>query len=133
MDREDYQYRCLRGFFRSIFMRIFVAVMPGSWLDWIGRKSSKYSRESKPVLPKDLPLKKLEGLRRVYRNFAAERVAHGYDYIVMGHCHDLDEMSFVVDGRKGQYVNVGFPRVHGSFLSWSAGDEKIQREKLPES
>ena len=41
------------------------------------------------------------------------------------------EMSFVVDGRLGQYVNVGYPRVHGSMLTWSAGEEKIQREPLP--
>jgi hypothetical protein len=58
-------------------------------------------------------------------------VAEGYDYVVMGHCHDLDEMSFKVGERVGQYVNVGYPPVHGSYLSWSPGDEKIMRERMP--
>ena len=75
----------------------------------------------------------MERLRNLYRSYAAERIARGCDFVVMGHCHDLDEKSFVIDGRPGQYVNVGFPRAHGSFLSWSPGDERIQRERLPGS
>jgi hypothetical protein len=74
----------------------------------------------------------MERLRKIYRSYAAERLAEGYDYVVMGHCHDLDEMSFQIGGRAGQYVNVGFPRVHGSYLSWSPGDEKIMRERMPQ-
>jgi hypothetical protein len=49
----------------------------------------------------------------------------------MGHCHDLDEKTFKIGSRIGQYVNVGYPRVHGSLLSWKEGEEKIGREKLP--
>lgn len=128
---RDYGYRLLRAFFRSPLLRLLVWLLPGSWVDWIGRASSRQSRRHRPELPACLPEGEMENLRRIYRNYAAERISQGYDYVVMGHCHDLDEMSFVVGGRPGQYVNVGYPRVHGSFLSWQPGDEKIGRERLP--
>ena len=131
VDQKDYGYRALRFFFRSIIMRTFIAVLPDAWIEWIGQTSSRRSSQAKPRLPSALPADRLQYLRNTYRSFAADRLAHGADYVVMGHCHDLDEKCFVIDGRPGQYVNVGYPRVHGSFLSWSPGDEKIARERLP--
>ena len=131
MDRNDYGYRALRIFFRSPLMKAAFALMPGGMLEWIGRQSARVSKGTKYRLPAQLPPGRMEYLRNIYRSYAAERLAHGADYVVMGHCHDLDEKSFVIGARQGQYVNVGFPRVHGSFLSWSPGDERIQREKLP--
>lgn len=131
VDRKDYGYRLLRAFFRSPPIQLLVMVLPGAWIDWIGRALSQLSRKRNSGIPACFPKGKMEVLRKKYRNFAADRISQGYDYVVMGHCHDLDEMSFVVGGRPGQYVNVGFPPVHGSFLSWQPGDEKISREKLP--
>ena len=131
VDRRDYGYRLLRGFFRSILMQFIVYWVPGDWLDRFGRMSSRRSRAEKPILPLDLPLEKREYLRTIFRSYAAERLAEGNDFVVLGHCHDLDEMSFKIGDRAGQYVNVGYPRVHGSFLSWLPGEEKIQREGLP--
>lgn len=132
VDPKDYGYRALRLFFRSPFMRAFVALVPDSWVEWIGQTSSRRSRDAKPRLPASLPRERLEYLRNTYRSYAADRLAQGADFVVMGHCHDLDEKCFVIDGRPAQYVNVGFPRVHGSFLSWSPGEERIVRERLPE-
>jgi UDP-2,3-diacylglucosamine hydrolase len=132
VDRKDYGYRALRIFFRSPLMRLAVALMPDSMVEWIGRGSARASKGARYRLPTQLPPGRMEYLRNTYRSYAAERLARGADFVVMGHCHDLDEKSFVIGSRKGQYVNVGFPRVHGSFLSWSPGEELIQREKLPE-
>jgi UDP-2,3-diacylglucosamine hydrolase len=131
VNRSDYLYRGLRVFFRSPLIRFLVWIFPGRWVDAIGNWSSKTSRAAKPELPRSMPVQGIENLRKIYRSYAAERLAEGYDYVVMGHCHDLDEMSFQIGGRSGQYVNVGYPRVHGSYLSWSPGDEKIQRERMP--
>jgi UDP-2,3-diacylglucosamine hydrolase len=130
VDRQDVSYRILRAFFRSPVMRALVRCLPGKWLDRIGQTSSRQSRKRKPRFAKELPLERMEYLRRVYRSYAAERLAEGFDFVVMGHSHDLDEMNFNIGGRPGQYVNMGFPRVHGSFLSWSPGEEKIRRERL---
>lgn len=132
-DAKDYGYRFLRAFFRSWPVRLFLWVLPGGWLDRMGHWSSQWSRRKHPVLVTQLPAAKRESLRKAYRSYAAERLAQGYDFVVMGHCHDLDEMSFQIGGRSGQYVNVGFPRVHGTFLSWHPGDDKIHREKLSSS
>jgi UDP-2,3-diacylglucosamine hydrolase len=130
-DRRDYRYRMLRLFLRSPILRTFVALAPGELVDRIGRGSSGRSRKYRPRLPSELPAGKMESLRKVYRSYAAEKLAQGYDYVVLGHCHDLDEMSFHIGGRPGQYVNIGFPRAHGSFVSWQPGDERIQREAMP--
>jgi UDP-2,3-diacylglucosamine hydrolase len=130
VDSRDYGYRILRAFFRSPVMKAIVTLIPGKWLEKIGLLSSRKSRSTKPLLPSDLSAERREVLRRVYRSYAAEKLAQGYDFVVMGHCHDLDEMTFQINGRPGQYINVGFPRSHGSFLSWSPGEQKIQREKL---
>lgn len=132
VDRKDYGYLLLRALFRSLVMKLWVMLMPGKWLEKIGESWSQSSRTHKPLLPSDLPLDRRERLRKVYRSYAAERMLEGYDFVVMGHCHDNDEMFFKIGSRQGQYMNVGYPRVHGSFLCWSLGEEKIQREKLPE-
>jgi UDP-2,3-diacylglucosamine hydrolase len=130
VDRRDLRYLALRMAFRSPFMKAFVGAVPGEWIDGIGRVSSRLSRSRKPALPVELPRVGMEELRKVYRNFAAEKLAEGYDFVVMGHCHDLDEMCFIVEGREGQYINVGYPPVHGSILSWSPGEDKIRRERF---
>ncbi len=128
VDRSDYPYRVLRFFFRSPLMKALVYALPGKWIDRIGKSSSSYSRQKKPLLPKDLPIARMERLRCAYRSFAAEKLAHGYDFVVLGHSHDLDEMTFQVGGKAGQYINVGYPRAHGSILIWTPEDEKISRE-----
>ncbi|HUP55955.1 MAG TPA: UDP-2,3-diacylglucosamine diphosphatase [Bdellovibrionota bacterium] len=130
-DRGDYGYRALRLLLRSPILKAFVAVAPGELVDRIGRGSSKRSSRYRPRLPTDLPAGRMERLRRVYRSYAAEKLAQGYDFVVLGHCHDLDEMSFQIGGRPGQYVNIGFPRAHGSLLSWQPGEDRIHREALP--
>lgn len=126
-DSKDHGYRLLRGFFRSPLIKAFVRVAPGAWVDKIGKMSSETSQKKNPRLPGAA----VGRLRNMYRSYAAERLTEGFDYMVMGHCHDLDEMRFTIGGRPAQYINVGYPRVHGSFLSWSPGDELIQREALP--
>jgi UDP-2,3-diacylglucosamine hydrolase len=131
VDRKDYGYRALRLFFRSPLMKAALAVMPCSMVEWVGARAAAASKGRAHRLPTQLSAGRLESLRNAYRSFAAERLARGYDFVVMGHCHDLDEKSFVIGSRSGQYINVGYPRAHGSFLSWAPGDERIQRERLP--
>lgn len=131
VNSSDYSYRALRSFFRSPVMKAFVSLAPGKLLDVIGQTSSRRSRSRKPLLSAHLPTERMQKLRLVYRNYAAERLSEGFDFVVLGHCHDLDEKQFRIGGRCGQYINVGYPRVHGSFLSWTPEDEVIQRQPLP--
>ena len=135
VDKSDFSYRALRRLFRSPIMKGFIALSPAKWLDYIGKISSAKSRKRNERILKTAQFKteKSQALRKIYRNFAAEKLAQGYDFVIMGHCHDLDEMKFKVGARQGQYINVGYPRIHGSFLSWSENEEVIQREALPKT
>lgn len=130
VDAKDYGYRALRLFLRSPIIKSLIVALPGKLVDRIGTGSSERSRANRPTLPARRE-GQLEKLRCVFRSFAAERIAEGYDFVVMGHCHDLDEMSFIVDGRGGHYINIGYPRAHGSYVSWVPGDDRPRREALP--
>jgi UDP-2,3-diacylglucosamine hydrolase len=130
VDQNDYGYRLLRGLLRSLPMRLLLSALPGTWIDAIGNSSSGASRRKRPTLAAGLDTSKVEYLRKTYRSFAAEKLTEGYDFIVLGHCHDLDEKSFRIGERFGQYINVGYPRSHHSYLTWSAGESKIQRERF---
>lgn len=125
VDRRNYGYRALRGFLRSPLMKLFVILAHGSLIDAIGKKSSARSRRKRVSRRLDF-----EKQRMIFRSFAAEKIKEGYDFVVMGHSHDLDEMTFKVNDRLGQYINTGFPPAHGSFLVWNSGDEKISRQSL---
>jgi UDP-2,3-diacylglucosamine hydrolase len=134
-DHTDYGYRLLRGILRSPPLKAAIRVAPGKLVERVGRKmakkSSQYTRRDSEHPSRELPIEKRERLRTTYRSYAAEKLAQGYDFVVMGHCHDLDEKTFTIGGRFGQYMNVGYPRVHGSYVAWHPGDQQISRERLP--
>lgn len=122
VDRSDWGYRFLRLFFRSAFIRFIAFSFPESWVQWIGGRSSAASREINPRLPEDYGIEKLTRLRAIYRSFAEKKLRAGYDAVVLGHCHDLDGIA--------GYLNVGFPRTHGSYVVFT--DERgLERRDLP--
>jgi UDP-2,3-diacylglucosamine hydrolase len=132
VDRRDYGYRALRGFLRSPFIRAFVRVAPGGWVDWIGRTGSERSRGGARERPAPAYSgERLARLRALFRSYAEERLREGHDFVILGHCHDLDEREASIGGRACHYANVGFPREHGVFLRWEPGRPRLEREKLP--
>lgn len=126
-DKKNFSYLALRGFLRSGVIRALVKAAPGKWIDAIGNRSSRMSRAGRDG---DSMVTQLEKIRKIYRSYAAEKILRGSDFVILGHCHDLDEMVFSVGERQGQYINVGYPRVHDSFLAWAVGEERITRERL---
>ena len=131
VDRSDRRYRLLRVFFRSPFMKAVVKLMPGTMVDKIGRRGSRSSRNGNPILVSEMAPRVQLRIRHSFRNFAVEKISQGYDFVILGHCHDLDEMTFSLSGRRGQYANVGYPRAHGSFLVWTPGAQTFKREAMP--
>ena len=89
---------------------------------------SSYSRDQKPLLPQDLSERRLHSLRQVYRDYAYERAEEGFNAIVLGHCHDQDGLSFKSGHRKVEYLNVGFPRVHGTYVEWDSSTGELSRK-----
>ena len=127
IDLQDYAYRALRFFFRSPLFAGFVRFAPDSWIEAIGQSSSSLSRAQHPPTLEDLPAAVRQRIRKLYRGFAMEKGREGFDYVILGHCHDLDEKHFTVSGRPVQYLNMGFPPKHGSYLRWEVGEAKFQR------
>ena len=59
-------------------------------------------------------------MRSVFREFAEEKKRQGFDFVILGHCHDLDDL-------QPFYFNMGYPPVHRQFLYWSAESNSVKR------
>jgi UDP-2,3-diacylglucosamine hydrolase len=127
VDRRDWGYRLLRVFFRSPVIRFMVRYCPDSWIEKLGAFSAERSKGREARTPTGLPAEKIEGLRRLYRSFASEKIGAGFDFVVLGHCHDLDQMRFKVGERGGHYMNAGFPPLHGSYIAWDGSSAELER------
>jgi len=122
VNNSDFTYRTMRAFYRSPLIRFFVFVAPVDWFEWIKEKSASSNKQSSFSSDR---------LRRLYRSFAAKKLTEGYDFVVLGHCHDADEMSFKIGDKLGQYINNGYPREHRMYLEWKTDSEKIIRKSMP--
>ncbi len=127
---NDLRYRMVRSFLRSSAMKGFVYCAPDGLVDWIGKNWSRHSRTGKIFRFEDMPQDRAEKIRLEFRNFASEKIKQGFDFVVMGHCHDKDEMVLSSGEKNAQYINMGYPKVHGSYLTWSPGDPLICRENF---
>jgi UDP-2,3-diacylglucosamine hydrolase len=131
VNTTNYKYRFMRMFFRSPLVRLLFLLVPGSFIDRIGRGMSHDSRQRTRSLPSANLARFYEKQRRIFRNFAATKLMEGCDYVIVGHLHDADEMRFQIGERSGQYVNIGDSRGQRSYLVWKDGDDGVSRAKLP--
>ena len=129
IDQDDRGYLFLRSLLRSAPIRKIEPIVPGEMIDWIGRKSSELSKKKRGGFEAVDP-KNRDFLRTKYHTYAYDLFLNGYDYAVMGHCHDLDEKIYDLGSRKTQYINVGYPKKHGFYLEWNSGQEFVERRPL---
>ncbi len=127
VDHEDRGYLALRAFFRSPIIQFTAFALPEAAVEWIGARSSASSRKRNPRLPADRGSDHVARLRKKYRSFAEAKLREGYDAVVLGHCHDLDGENLTVGGRPGQYLNVGFPRLHHSYVEFTAENGLVRK------
>jgi UDP-2,3-diacylglucosamine hydrolase len=130
VDRDDWGYLALRAFFRSPFIRFVAAALPDPWVQRIGEGSSDASRRKNPRRPEENGPQGVERLRKKYRAFAEAKISEGYVAVILGHCHDLDGCEFVSDHQARQYLNVGYPRAHHSYIVCDA-QGNLRRVFLP--
>ncbi len=126
VDTEDKSYLRLRGFLRSPLMEFLCEHAPGRLIEVIGEASSRPLEKKMADLPEYWPSEKLANLRTKYRQFAKSKHLEGYDYIVLGHCHDFDQV-------EPYYFNMGYPEVHGQYLfyeSQSTGQASLFRKSF---
>lgn len=115
---RDIGYFAFRFLTRNIVSQCLIETLPGALIDRVGRFLSKTSRDYNPEPSQDVI--------HMFRNYACEQISHGYDFVIMGHSHHMDDMRFRVDNHEGQYANVGFPRIHRKFLELNEGDSFFQ-------
>lgn len=101
IDREDKGYLFLRAATKNLPFRVFVKAMPGALVDWIGSRSSGASRK---YTTERVENEGTARLRKIYLDFAREKVREGYRHVLVGHSHLQDQ----VELGGGEYVNLGF-------------------------
>lgn len=118
VDPNDQGYLALRKLFRSNFTRTLAHLLPGAVLKWIGETISRSHEQKERDLASDPA--QVPRVRPVYRKFAEEKNSQGFDFVILGHCHDLDDL-------QPFYFNMGYPPVHRQFLYWSAESNSFKR------
>jgi len=130
IDQQDKGYLALRKLFRSPIARLTATVLPEFLLQAIGKKSGDLSDLKRRKVPSDARKIRTEYTRKIFRNFAKSKIDEGFDFVILGHCHDADEKSFQMDERTGHYMNVGYPKEHQNYIKWVEGDPKLSRIPL---
>jgi len=109
VDQEDHGYLKLRAFLRGTPIRVLSSLLPGRLIDAIGAAVSRPLSQKADELPEQWSVEKRERLRKVFRAFAKAKHEAGCDFVVLGHCHDLDSVP-------SYYFNMGYPPVHLQYL-----------------
>lgn len=125
IDPEDKGYRLLRASTKNFAFRAFVATVPNFMVDKIGNWSSHQSRKYNQT--ERMATEQQVRLRGLYLEFAKAKAGEGADYILIGHSHLPDNVSFP----EGQYVNLGFSGEHLPYAEWSEGEKAIAVKHYP--
>ncbi len=105
---KDVGYHAFRMFTHNFFTQCLIEALPGKFIDRVGNVMSKTSRNYHPE-PND-------ETAQMFRNFACEQITHGFDFVIMGHSHQMDDIKFRIDHHEGQYINCGYPRKHKTYF-----------------
>ncbi len=117
---RDVGYQLFRMTTRNLFFQSLIDAVPGEFIDKVGTLMSGSSR--KLNLQRSSYAEYDEGTVKIFRNYACEKIASGYDFVIMGHSHFFDEIKFRVNSHEGQYINAGYPRKHKKFFVLSKND-----------
>jgi UDP-2,3-diacylglucosamine hydrolase len=124
VDPNDRAYLRMRRVFRSAPIRVATGILPGKLIEGLARILSRAHERKSSELPESWSEATRARLRDLYHADAEKRRARGADFVVMGHCHDLDEWG-------GFYWNMGYPPVHRQYLVYdpagSGGKDSIIR------
>jgi UDP-2,3-diacylglucosamine hydrolase len=118
VDQADQSYLLLRGLLRSKPIEKLSSFLPGKIIDFIGETFSRPLAQKADEVPERWSSEKQAHLREVFREFAAQKHASGIDFVVLGHCHDLDQV-------EPYYFNMGYPPLHKQFLFYDGVLQRI--------
>lgn len=124
VDRRDWKYLNLRKIFRSSWMKWLVPRLPLAVILFLAQALGRKHDQQVSELPESWNESQRERLRGLYRSHAQSIRSQGFDWVIMGHCHDLDSL-------EPFYFNMGYPPVHRQFLVWRSESELIERGNFP--
>ena len=121
IDRSDVSYLRLRSIFRSRWVKFLTVITPAFVIQAVAKALARSAELKKKDLPENWHPSKLSRLRNVFRSYALDKHQQGFDVVVLGHCHDLDQV-------EPYYWNMGYPPVHQQFLFIDASLHQMQRQ-----
>ncbi len=121
---KDVGYHTFRFLTRNFFTQCIIEALPGKLIDRIGTTLSKTSRGYHPE-PDDKTV-------QLFRNYACEQITHGFDFVIMGHSHHMDDIKFRIESHEGQYINCGFPRKHKIYFELKPGQKFFETKSWDE-
>ena len=113
VDLADHKYLRLRRVLRQKWVQYSCSLIPGIILQKIGDLTSRPLEQKALEAPDHWDSENLTRLRLVFRTFAKTKFESGYQFIVLGHCHDLDSV-------EPYYFNMGYPPIHGQYLFYDS-------------
>jgi UDP-2,3-diacylglucosamine hydrolase len=129
IDPTDKGYRFLRWLTRTLPLRALVGLLPGAWISGLGRASARQSRKyNSEARMSEEEQRRLRGL---YQDFARERVAAGYEHVLVGHSHLLDQVDISAGSRRGEYVNLGYSHDFLRYAELGAGGTRFELKRFP--
>ena len=120
---HDRNYLRFRSCVRSPWIKVLLNFLKVEWIEAIARKLSRPPQKQISDLPSEWDSQKRGELRKIYRDFANQKVtglSPVSDFVILGHCHDLDEVPPF-------YWNMGYPPVHRQYLVYDSGTDQIKR------
>lgn len=129
VDTDDHRYLFLRGLLRFPLVHLAGKLMTSAMMEKIGKSMGEESQKRNPRMLSS-ETGSLEKVRKVFRNFAVLKFKEGFDFVLLGHCHDLDEMVCNLEEHQKHYMNNGYPRVHGKYILWNEGSNELSREEF---
>lgn len=118
VDQNDHGYLWMRKAFRSRTFKAMAKLFPGKAVEMVGEFIARSHEQKERDLsrqPGETPK-----VRPVFRAYAEEKKRQGFDFVILGHCHDLDDL-------QPFYFNMGYPPVHRQFLFYSAESNSFKR------
>lgn len=99
---KDLSYLRYRRFLRTPFMNFLAYRIPGAWIDNLGLKASKKSRQSDHRYPWNV--------KEVLRNHIQNLIDQGesFDVLITGHMHERIEEDFMVGSKTIKNINLGW-------------------------
>lgn len=130
IDKSDWKYQTWRFALRTPPAAWLIEKVPSKLIEGIGKHSGDYSKTKRQKRDSTTTLSRRGRMRELFRGHAFEKIKQGSDFVILGHSHDIDEMKFDADGRVGQYMNMGYPKIDLTYIAWSTGENSLRRESF---